>query len=57
MIDWIKDLLNPPLTLDERRMEKSARYKKEKYNEYRRKRYHQRKQQKILQQLHENAAN
>jgi len=47
-VNWADYVLHKPQTLEERRVEKSVQYKKEKQNEYRRKR---RAKKKMVQQL------
>ena len=47
-MNWAEYVNNVPQTLDERRIEKSVQYKKEKRNEYQRKK---RAAKKVVQQL------
>lgn len=47
-MNWAEYLQNVPQTLEERRIEKSVQYKKEKRNEYYRKK---RAEKKVVQQL------
>ena len=47
-MNWAEYVNNVPQTLDERRIEKSVQYKKEKRNEYERKK---RSAKKVVQQL------
>ncbi|CAB5187160.1 hypothetical protein UFOVP161_11 [uncultured Caudovirales phage] len=47
-MNWAEYVNNVPQTLDERRIEKSVQYKKEKRNEYERKK---RASKKVVQQL------
>lgn len=46
-MNWAEYVNNVPQTLDERRIEKSVQYKKEKRNEY----YRKRRAKKVVQQL------
>ena len=46
-MNWAEYVNNVPQTLDERRIEKSVQYKKEKRNEY----YRKRRTKKVVQQL------
>jgi hypothetical protein len=52
-MNWAEYVLQQPKTLDDRRLETSVQYRKEKKNEYRRKR---RAKKKMVQQLLEKSA-
>ncbi len=53
-MNWADYVLQKPQTLDERRIEASAKYRKEKKNEYKRER---RSKEKMVQQLLERKTN